>query len=157
MTSSTDEYMIVNWSEYSKSVEFPFTISCFCIWSTSKSPPDCVQAEESRPIAHQLYKKHTAVLPFNDPANSPTALSLMIWWGWWWHWSMLVYPDPFNHICVMQSLPPSPLPNMHWGLPCFAHWLISIHTITQQPLYASVYLSASRRLAEIDKHWHGTV
>lgn len=89
----------------------------------------------------------------------PTGLSWLIWWGWWWHWSLFVYPGPFKHMSVLcnSCRPPELLPNMHWGLPCSAHWLISIHTITQQPLYTSVSLSTSERLAEIDKHWHGTV
>lgn len=52
----------------------------------------------------------TLAFPFNDPADSPTGLSVMTWWGWWWwHWSQCVYPDPFKHISALRN-PPHPHP-----------------------------------------------
>lgn len=92
------------------------------------------------------------LLPFNDPAISPTGLCLLIPSGWRSNRSLLfVYPDPFKHMSVLRNLPEL-LPSMHWALSCFAHWLISVYTISQQPLYTSLPLSMGERLAELDKH-----
>lgn len=138
------------------------------VWSAENSAPVCAEITNKTVGFNFGKKKKTVALPFNDPTACPTGLFLMIWWGgWWWHWSLRVYPPPpLLGTCVRYAISTPTLTPPPRSQSCFptctgafarsAHWLISIHTITQQPLYTSVHLSMSWRLAEIDKHWHGS-